>query len=290
MKGNYMKIAIIEFLQVNNFADQFCRYLLEQNISNQTILLNQLVVTEQLPSEETVYLLRDTGVIDHEYRRIFLSQLPATAQIYPKRDLIFKFEVKAQVYTWLQHNQYPVLPFYVLPSHLSRDQFEQIHTSTPFKAFTNYVIKPLRSNQGIGVNIFQDQNRLWDFIQTVLAQKNSHWLIQPYIDKSSEYRILFLDNKVFKVFLKEAKVGKGNLFQGAQMLEIKLEQLVKNTGFDPSQMALQFNSYTAIDYIFCETNKLGYVLDLNLFPGIKILDKNAQISVFQHIVNSLKVN
>jgi len=293
MKGYIMKIAIIEFSQVNNFSDKFCQYLDSLSIPYEIVLLNRKLQVSQdsyLKLNNFSYLVRDTGVVDHEYRRVFLGQLNENAKIYPSLELILKFETKAQVYFWLQHKNQPILPFYLLPAKLAKEEFDLINTDKHFSEYKKFVIKPLRSNQGIGVNIFENRNRLWDFVQTALYQNNTHWLIQPFVEDAREFRLLLLNHKVFKVFEKDVEAGKGNLFQGAQMREIKLSEFVSYTGYDPTPLAHEFSTYTAIDFLFSVRSKLGFIIDVNIFPGLKILNQTDQANIFNHVLLTLNSN
>jgi hypothetical protein len=284
MKAEHMKIAIIEFYQTHNFTDLFTQYLQRLNIEYPVIYLAELSVIHQINwSEYTGVLIRDSGIADDEYRRIFLSSINSKLRIFPSREHILTFETKAQVYLWLELKGYPTLPFYVLPHKFDFAIYSKIHSGFAFANFESFVAKPLRSNGGIGVNIFKSKARLWDFLQSMHYQKNHHWLIQPFIEDAKEFRIHILDQKILSIYKKEQMNSKGNFSQGALGVPISINEFVALTGFDPDSFCREFSSYTAIDYMYSQKLSCGYIVDINLFPGISMLSANEQLNIFNYI-------
>lgn len=288
MKAEYMKIAIIEFYRTYKFTDLFAQYLDRSNIDYHIIYLSEFNVIQQSCWQEyTAVIIRDSGIADDEYRRIFLSSINCKLKTFPHREHILAFETKAQVYLWLASKNYPTLPFYVLSHKFDLATFSTIHNDPTHSDFQCFVAKPLRSNGGIGVNVFESREKLWDFLQTMHFQKNHHWLIQPFIEDAIEFRIHILDKKILSIYKKEPLNHKGNFSQGATAIQVLASDFVSQTGFNSDGFCQEFEAFTAVDYLYSHKLNCGYIIDINLFPGISMLGPDEQLAIFNHITRSL---
>lgn len=222
------------------------------------------------------FFLRDLGILSPELSELVQSFFTYTkTRVYPIPNQLDFTQDKYRTYLALKNVNARVIPthFYLNAPLLVMDE------RLLAMADNEFVVKPIKSCKGIGVNYLHSQLDLNNFIETMFYQKNIQWMIQPRL-KGVEYRAIYLGERLLAHFQKNSH-HKGNLFQGAEFF--KWSELNKDFDIQVTKLLsgdMLKNKAIAIDYIVQENS--AYIIDVNQHFGIQALDETQRAHLWDY--------
>ena len=148
-----------------------------------------------------------------------------------------------------------------------------------------YIIKMVRGNQGIGVNLINGNQSLRSVLETFHALKDQKFIIQPFIEHKKEWRVFVLKNEILAIVERKIKKedfrGNSKFSTGKMVkkipLEVQTELLigVRLSGLD----------YCGVDII--EDGKKFYFLEFNPVPGFEQIEKLSNANVAFELLTKL---
>ncbi len=144
--------------------------------------------------------------------------------------------------------------------------------------------KPKRSNQGKGI---VEVKSLKGAVESIL---DGRYVLQPYIPKEREYRVLMLKNQALGVIEKRALDNEKILNAKSSKISFleydqSFQELVAKI---PSKISELVNlPFYAIDLIV-DPNQGPKVLEVNLCPGFEYFEKSSHINIAHLVMSSLK--
>ena len=179
-----------------------------------------------------------------------------------------------------------IVPTYALRGRPTKDNISEIkELFRPLNA-EQFVVKPIRGNQGIGVNLINGQLSLASFLETLWAINDQRFIIQPYLENAREFRLLLAKDKILGTieksaspedFRKNAKRGSGKYLAENQIPQEILAM---------AQQCLNLSSacYAGIDIIVHQNDI--YLLELNLVPGFKMMEELSGLNIARELILS----
>ena len=148
-----------------------------------------------------------------------------------------------------------------------------------------YIIKMIRGNQGVGVNLINGLQSLKSVLETFHALKDQKFIIQPFIEHKKEWRVFVLKNEILGIierkiqredFRGNSKYSLGKVIMKIP-LEIQTELLrgVRLSGLD----------YCGVDII--EDGHNFYFLEFNPVPGFEQIEKLSNVNVAFELLTKL---
>lgn len=213
---------------------------------------------------------RTTGVsyddFDLEAIRVLESKTKVMAN--PLRTHLFS-RSKLTQYTECLLRKIPCLPFVSVRGKLSETELKILESFSG----ENYLVKPERSNQGRGITLLRGRDSLMSYFETMRSLHDERWIIQPFLSKTEEYRLFFVQGKDPIVLLKIKKGDefKGNFFYETPSKLCSQDEIPREI-FDISCQLQSITSayYGAIDFLVQDDQV--FVLDFNQAPGFKELE------------------
>jgi glutathione synthase/RimK-type ligase-like ATP-grasp enzyme len=158
-----------------------------------------------------------------------------------------------------------------------------------------YLSKPLRSNGGLGITIYDSHRSLLSSLETNHVMNDQRFIIQPYIKAKKEIRILMLNFQPFLAISKEAALVnmdfRRNLSRLNELNIVELSNLdteaIKSCQLVSKDLKLKL---CAIDLIIEEDDQYKF-LEINSVPGWKLLEesvnrdgRNLTREILEHII------
>lgn len=150
-----------------------------------------------------------------------------------------------------------------------------------------FILKPNIGMQGIGVNKIQDQEALFSWLETFYFTKDQDWLIQPFLNLRTEWRVMLLQGKIWAILHKEKHTVKGNFHQGAIGSEIQENALPLVALSLVDQVAKMIpHDYLALDLGLTHDGEV-VLFECNGCPGFESLEKITQRSFAKDLIESI---
>ncbi len=148
-----------------------------------------------------------------------------------------------------------------------------------------YILKMIRGNQGIGVNLIEGQQSLKSLLETFHAMKDQKFLIQPYLEHKKEWRAFVIKDEIMGViertiskedFRGNSKRSTGKFIKRIpKELEKEIQKAVNHSGLD----------YCGIDII--ETKSGFAFLEMNPVPGFLQMEELSKINIARELITRL---
>lgn len=148
-----------------------------------------------------------------------------------------------------------------------------------------FIIKMVRGNQGIGVNLVNGLQSLKSFLETFNAIKDQKFIIQPFIEHKREWRIFILKNEIIGIV--ERKLQKED-FRGNS--KRSLGKIVKKISAEIQNEALRGASLSGLDYCgvdIIDDGKDFYFLEFNPVPGFEQIEKLSGLNIARELITKL---
>ncbi len=148
-----------------------------------------------------------------------------------------------------------------------------------------YILKMVRGNQGIGVNLVESWQSLKSLLETFHAMKDQRFLIQPYLPHKKEWRVFMIKNQIMGVIertlTKEDFRGNSKRSSGKFLKKIpsSLEKEV-HKAFTASGL-----DYAGMDLM--ETNEGLKFLEINPVPGFEQMEELSGLNIARELIINL---
>ncbi len=140
-----------------------------------------------------------------------------------------------------------------------------------------YILKMIRGNQGVGVNLIEGHQSLRSLLETFHAMKDQRFLLQPYIEHKKEWRVFVINNKVIGAierslssedFRGNSKRSSGKWLKSIpQEMEAEILRATQLSGLDYCGIDLL---YYQDQYMFLEINPVAGFEQLERLSGLNI--------------------
>ena len=253
------------------------------NLGLKTSIINPYEqILETLPGkslnmEKTLILHRVTGIRHQNYDlNLCFNLLSCGAKIFNSPTTFLKLRDKEQQAVFFHGHDINVIPTISFRKRPYRNDLEYINEkfSKYLKADEpSYILKTLRGNQGIGVNLIHGKKSMIGILETLWAIRDQEFLIQPYLEGGAEYRLLISAGKILGGIHRyptehdfRANSDRGNADP------ITISDLPPNV----VEMAKKVHEvsgalYFALDIM--EVNGELFLIEFNLVPGHKQMER-----------------
>lgn len=224
---------------------------------------------------KTIISHRTTGIRYGDYDlRISADLQNKGAYVFNSPDVFMRIRNKESQAVFLHGQQIPIIPSYSFRDRPDHETVSKIVES--FKNFLpndSFIIKATRGNQGIGVNLIRGTQSLYSILETFWAIKDQKFIIQPYFEERSEFRLLISKNKILGALRRDSNhndfrrnSGRG---KAIKLAENELPNEVRHLGIKAFQSANPL--YAAIDLLKWKDHI--FVIEINLVPGFKQMEE-----------------
>lgn len=148
-----------------------------------------------------------------------------------------------------------------------------------------FIIKMIRGNQGIGVNLVNGLQSLKGLLETFRAIKDQKFIIQPFIEHKKEWRVFILKNEIIGIV--ERKIGSDD-FRGNS--KRSLGKAVKKIPAEIENEALRGARLSGLDYCgvdIIDDGNTFYFLEFNPVPGFEQLEELSGLNIAQELITKL---
>jgi len=165
-----------------------------QWLSPYKMSLSSIATNSDMASKNGLYFHRTTGIRYDDFDLIVSQQyqdwgLAITNPI----EALKNFRDKNQQSLFFKRQNFYSPPSISYRGELTDTLWEEIKAlSTSEK----YILKMIRGNQGIGVNLIEGHQSLKSLLETFHAMKDQKFLLQPFIEHNKEWRVFVIKNKI----------------------------------------------------------------------------------------------
>ena len=233
-----------------------------------------------IKDQQAFYFHRTTGiryddfdllVSEHHQQNGFIISNPLTA--------LEIFRDKARQSLFFSRHKLPSIKTINYRGNLSEKQVETLSELSPNHKF---ILKMIRGNQGIGVNLINGLPSLKSLLETFLALKDQKFLIQPFIEHHKEWRIFIIKGEIVGIiertlaqddFRGNSKRSIGKFLKNLPIeIEFEIMRGVQLSGLD----------YCGVDIL---SNEDGFfILEFNPVPGFEQLEELGGINIAKELL------
>jgi RimK family alpha-L-glutamate ligase len=237
---------------------------------------------------------RITGIKFDDYDLAYSSHLENQgATIFNPLNILKTFRDKELQALTLSSNDLPVIPSYSFrgrPTEKTIDEISNLFSS--FNTNEKFVLKSIRGNQGIGVNLIEGTNSLFSILETFWAIKDQKFILQPYLQGGREFRIFTTGSEILGSLEKKKSDFdfRNNLTrsEARYLTDSQLSSKIKNT---VEKIIEKTNiEYAGIDLI--ELDDYIFILEVNPVPGFKQIEETGKINIagplLSYLINAYK--
>lgn len=239
-------------------------------------------------SSSTVVFNRYSGILYDDYDlQLCQSWKNNGALILNPIDELQVFRDKLSTHIFLNNLEVNCVPTRAIRGKVTRDGLESIIDFTPSASAIDdeYIIKPTRSNKGLGMSLCRGIDSLYTQLESYYHFKDQRFIIQPRMKGIREYRIFFIGETIIGAFEKHSK-RKDEFRLNAERSEcfsINPEDLSDDLVSFFKTIKRNTNLfYGGIDIL--ETEEQHYLLEVNPCPGFEALEKVCNINVAKELI------
>jgi glutathione synthase/RimK-type ligase-like ATP-grasp enzyme len=234
----------------------FIRRLYEEVDLNTLEIFDPFVPVKALKFEvPDIILCRTTGVYHDDQDLNFLQK--QSTKIINRLSSLINFRSKSRQYEYLAQHSIRILPWKKCDSNLGGIQ-----------NYETLLIKPDKGQGGRGISVLK-KNDFENWYNYQLNLNDTDFVIQPYFQAQKEFRIFFIDQRLWVLERWNDKGHAVNFNQSGYAkastltlaLEAKVRELIEVSGA----------TYGAIDLLVSESDH--YFLELNAVPGVEQLEQ-----------------
>lgn len=248
---------------------------------------------QQKDLSDSFTLHRTTGIRFDEFDiNVAISQEQRGAKVFNPIWTIMNLRDKPlqhQFFLAHQLNSIPTFSFRGKPSEVNIE--DGIEFIKKHSIDNKFVLKTIRGNKGIGVNLLNGEDSLKSVLETFWAIQDQRFILQPFV-KGDEYRLLVVDGKIVGSVLKESL---GDEFRknstrgtGKFLKESEVPQEVIELGLKSFEKSKAL--YSGIDILYNEQG--AHLFEFNLVPGFEFIEsisgKNMAREIISAAVNKTK--
>jgi ribosomal protein S6--L-glutamate ligase len=234
---------------------------------------------------------RTTGIRFDDYDLLYAKKLSQQgAKIFNHPDQIQMFRNKDKQSLLFQDFGLPTIPSLVGRGPLPENFEEMILKEfSPHLKNERFILKMIRGNKGIGVNLIHGIKELQSWWETFHALQDQKLLIQPFLENYKEIRVFVIGNKIIggieKLQLNDS--FKQNLSISEEGIFLKYED-ISEAIINNSKKVIKHSKldYFALDFLANKKN--CFPLEINLNPGFEYFEKISKINLAKAIIESQK--
>ena len=287
-RASFMNLIIL----CTNFDNYSIKRLKQE--SRQIVLLNPLEkksellerIQEEHPLHKSIILNRVSGISYDDSDLILLEKLKRSGyKVLGDISHYKTFRCKWEQYTFYQkYNLETIDTYNVEDLDLSLSPLDHIKPIVPV------IAKPKRSNQGRGIVSLKGDQSLSSQL------KDPRYVIQPFLEKKAEYRVLISMNSIIGVMKKTSNGDQMILSaKNAQLKYYRNLSEISNTTIK-KELESKTNTllklinlpFIAIDYLVTRDDKVK-ILEINTCPGFEYFEKISSQNVAKSLLEDLKI-
>jgi RimK family alpha-L-glutamate ligase len=233
--------------------------------------------------QSNLYLHRTTGVRYDDFDLV-VSQFHRNLgfQISNSLSSIETFRSKDRQSLFFMENDLSTIETVIYRGELNEKYWDHIS-----KLSTNqkFIIKMIRGNQGIGVNLVNGLQSMKSFLETFHALKDQKFIIQPFIEHKREWRIFVLKNEIIGIV--ERKLSKEDFRGNSKRSSGKA---IKRLPIEIQNEVLRGVKLSGLDYCGVDIIDDGdhfTFLEFNPVPGFEQIEKLHEINVAKELLIKL---
>lgn len=256
------------------------------NPYDSAIALGKKVSDQKTP---TFVFHRTTGIRHADFDlSVALALENEGAQIYNSLQSFFKLRGKERQAIFLSKHQIPFIPTYSFRGRPTIERLNEIQRFFEELNFNNeqYILKTVRGNQGIGVNLIRGKDSLSSLLETFWAIQDQDFLIQPFIQIDEEFRIFSVLGKIEGALHRKPIPGefRSNSARGEgeninpSLLPSKLHEMIYKL-YEKSGCL-----YAGIDLLKKDDQFL--IIEYNLVPGFHQMEQVTKKNIAKKIIEA----
>lgn len=185
-------------------------------------------------------------------------------------------------------NNFPFIPTYSFRGRPSSERLEGIQQFFKRNGFDSdqFVLKTLRGNQGIGVNLVRGLDSLSSLLETFWAIQDQDFLIQPFIKIDEEYRIFSIAGKIEGALHRKPASGEfrsnSARGEGSALSPTLLPEKIHSLTHELWKKSKA--SYAGIDLL--KKGEEFLIIEYNLVPGFHQMEQLTQKNIAAKIVEA----
>ncbi len=230
---------------------------------------------------DAIYFHRSTGTNYDDYDLLISSAHALAGAIVTNPLICLKnFRSKDQQQLFFQSHELPSIDFIIYRGS-TNDEIKQ--RLRDFKC-QRYVLKMVRGNQGIGVNLLESFPSLLSMLETFEAMKDQRFIIQPLVEHSKEWR-LFICGEHILACIEKRKNNKDDFRGNAKRASVKLIKKVPAELAILGLLAMEKSSlhYAGIDIIEDHHGQLR-ILEINPVPGFEQAEELSGVDIARELI------
>lgn len=148
-----------------------------------------------------------------------------------------------------------------------------------------YILKMVRGNQGVGVNLIEGIQSMKSLLETFYALKDQKFLIQPYLEHKKEWRFFVVKNEILGVIERTISPDdfRGNAKRSSGKLLKKIPAALEKVAL--RAVSLSGLDYSGIDII--ETKEGFAILEMNPVPGFQQMEEVSRMNIAKELITRL---
>ena len=149
-----------------------------------------------------------------------------------------------------------------------------------------FIIKMIRGNQGIGVNLVNGLQSLKSFLETFHAIKDQKFIIQPFIEHKREWRVFMIKNEIIGIIertLLQDEDFRGNSKRSlGKMIKVLPKAIEEVLLLGVAQSGLDYCGVDIID----DGDNFSF-LEFNPVPGFEQLENLSGLNIARELIVKL---
>lgn len=247
--------------------------------------------------ENTTIFHRTTGINFDDFDLLLTDYLKAklNAKVVNSVEHIQLLRDKSKQNLFFNTNNIPYIPTFLFRGNTiyNNDIHKFIKHTKSTTNKNDFILKTIRGNQGLGVNIIHGEDSLLSILETLSVMQDQRFIIQPFYKKRREFRVFIIQNEIMgiieKTFSNTSVAFRGNSrHDGIKTNFYKNSECSKfgrnflNT-IEKFKSAINL-SYTGIDIM--EYDGQFLVMESNLIPGFKQFEALSKINIAKELLHS----
>ncbi|ATH08266.1 hypothetical protein BIY24_09985 [Halobacteriovorax marinus] len=245
--------------------------------------------TENERSSSTVVFNRYSGILfdDYDLQLCQSWKNKGSLILNPIEELqIFRDKLSSHIF--LNNLELSCIPTRAIRGALSREEIEEVidFNDIPGQCPNEYIIKPTRSNKGLGMSLCRGIDSLYTQLESYYHFGDQRFIIQPRMRGIREYRLFFIEDQIIGAFEKHAK--RQDEFrlnaQRSECFAIEPENLSEELiSFFQTIRRNTHLFYGGIDIL--ETENQFFILEVNPCPGFETLEEVCRVNVAKELIS-----
>lgn len=250
-----------------------------------------ILISKPYSQKKILVAHRTTGIRFDDFDLLYSKNLNQHgAKVFNHPDQIQLFRNKDRQSLLFQDLGLQTIPTIVGRGPLPKNFEEMILKEfSPHLINEGFILKMIRGNKGIGVNLIHGIKELQSWWETFHALQDQKFIIQPYLENYKEIRVFVIGNKIIggieKLQLNNS--FKQNLSISKEGIFLKYEEISESIINNSNKLIGNSKlDYFALDFLVNEKN--CFPLEINLNPGLECFEKISKINVAKAIIESQK--